>query len=99
MKGELIRGLEASQGGTKQHKQHEEQQEGPQGLMTHLDPTTLGRLWLRDAPQMWPKGLPGGRQWSAKGRENHCVSIIRGLAASQGGTQQQNRQDEEHEGP
>ena len=97
MKGELIRGLEASQGGTKQHKQHEEQHEGPQGL----DPTTLGRLtmWLQDAPQVWPKGLPGGRQRSAKGLENQCVSIIRGLAASQGGTKQQNQQEERQDGP
>ena len=37
-----IRGLEASQGGTKQQDQQEEQQEGPKGPMARSDPPSLG---------------------------------------------------------
>ena len=37
-----IRGLAASQGGTKQQDQQEEQQEGPKGPMARSDPPSLG---------------------------------------------------------
>ena len=37
-----IRGLVASQGGTKQQDQQEEQQEGPKGSITISDPPSLG---------------------------------------------------------
>ena len=37
-----IRGLAASQGGTKQQEQQEEQQEGPKAPIPHFGPPSLG---------------------------------------------------------
>ena len=64
----MSHGLEASQGGTKHQDQHEEQEEGPKGPLTRLDPTTLGRLWLQEALKWGPRAFqedPCGAQLAA----------------------------------
>ena len=51
----MIRDLAAIQGGTTQHNQQEEQQEGPKGPMTIFGPQTSGHLWPQEAPKWGPR--------------------------------------------
>ena len=92
MDGRLIRGLEASQGGTKQQDQQEEQQEGPKGPMPHFGPRTLGQVWPQEAPKRGPRASQEELCGVQTRYENRCFSTIRGLEASQDGTKQQDQQ-------
>ena len=62
--GPHIRGLKASQGGTKQQGHQEGQQEAPKGRPQIFDPRTLGHLRTQEA-----KGYPRGMCREGSG---HC---------------------------
>ena len=61
-----ICGSEASQGGSKQQDEQNEQQEGPKGVNNHLWGRGSGALMAPRGPQVGPKGLPGGALRGAK---------------------------------
>ena len=74
----MSHGLEASQGGTKHQDQHEEQEEGPKGPLTRLDPTTFGRLLLQEALKWGPRAFqedPCGAQLAANAIVFQCFVV------------------------
>ena len=89
-------GLEVSQGGSKQEDREKGQQEGPKRPMPHFGPQTLGRQWAQEAPKWAPRGAQAGAPQLQQGYKTQWwILTISGFEASQGGTQQQDHEEEQ----
>ena len=66
--------------------------------MTIFDPQTLGRLSAQEAPKWATGGAQAHPSESQKCYKIEWILIICGLEASQCGTRQQGREEEQHKG-
>ena len=67
---------------------------GPKGPMPRFGPRTLGHLWPQEAPKWGPRASREDPCGAQKRLKTCAFSMIPGLATCQGGTKQQDQQEQ-----